>query len=377
MKSFSYPKITAVRIKSAQLPTSKPVKPFKSATAAIRSLLLPFSQLVFCASALSQEQQHPDHDSTYYTSFAKDITARFYFSRKYTRLELERAEGVSKFVYEPNTSLNMGIGATYQSLTLNLAYGFGFLNNDKEKGKTKYLDLQSHLYGRKWTIDLFGQFYKGYYLQPKGLAAKDGESYYIRPDLHINLMGISVYRLLNPERFSYRAAMLQNERQEKSSGSFLLGLETYYGEVKADSSLVPTELANRYRQTGVRKLLFARVGPGAGYAHTFVIQKQFFVSASLTANLGVCYIRQSGVTKGDKVTVNPSYIYRLVAGYDKSNFNINFSVVGNQLVLKTVTTEDRYFITTGNYRLTFAKRFTPGARLKKRLHPIDKLLMRK
>lgn len=342
----------------------------------LRFLFTACIQLLIVAFAAAQPQP-PDHDSTYYTSFAKSVTGRFYLSRKYTRLELERPEGASKFVYEPNTSLNMGIGATYQSLTVNLAYGFAFLNNDEKKGKTKYVDLQSHLYARKWTIDLFGQFYKGYYLTPQGLAAKDGNSYYIRPDLHLNVYGAAAYRLLNPARFSYRAAMVQNERQEKSSGSFLLGIETYYGQIKADSSLVPSVLSDIYRQKGVRKLWFAKIGPGAGYAHTFVIEKKFFFTASLTANLGISYIHQvAGEIKGNKVTISPSYIYRLVAGYDHANFNINFSVVGNQLVLKAVTSEDRYFITTGNYRLTFAKRFEPGPRLKKRLHPVDNLLLK-
>jgi hypothetical protein len=349
--------------------SDKPVLP-------LRVLFTVCIQLLVVALAMAQPQP-PDHDSTYYTSFAKSVTARFYFSRKYTRLELERPEGASKFVYEPNTKLNMGIGATYQSLTVNLAYGFGFLNNEKDKGKTKYVDLQSHLYGRKWTIDLLCQFYKGYYLTPQGLAAKDANSYYIRPDLHLNVYGAAAYRLLNPTRFSYRAAMVQNERQEKSSGSFLLGIESYYGLIKADSSLVPAVLSDIYRQKGVRKLWFAKIGPGAGYAHTFVIEKKFFFSASLTANLGISYIHQvAGDTKGNKVTITPGYIYRMVGGYDHGNFNINFSVVGNQLVLKTVNTEDRYFITTGNYRITFAKRFEPGPRLKKRLHPINMLLLR-
>ena len=62
--------------------------------------------------------------------------------------------------------------------------GFARFNPNEEKGKTKYLDLQGHFYTRKWNVAFFGRiFYKGYYLTPAGLAAPQGEPYYIRPDM--------------------------------------------------------------------------------------------------------------------------------------------------------------------------------------------------
>ena len=326
----------------------------------------------------SAAQQLPDHDSLYYQSFAKFVTARFYFSQKYTTLELEKDSYITRFRYLPNTSLNTGIGVTYNSLTLNLGYGFGFLNPDKDKGKTKYLDLQSHVYGRKWTIDLFGQFYKGYYLSPKGLGAADPGQYYIRPDVNISLAGVAIYNLLNPYKFSYRAALLQNEKQKKSAGSFLAGIELYYGSISADSSLVPSSIANQYLQRGVRRLRFFKVGPGAGYAYTQVMGKHFFLTGSLTGNLSVDYSRQEGGNgKGSRVSVSPGYIYRIVMGYDNGNFNVNASLVGNQLSVKSSNFDNKYFINTGNFRLTLAKRIMPGTKLKKRLHPIDRLLEKK
>jgi Domain of unknown function (DUF4421) len=323
-------------------------------------------------------QQLPDHDSLYYQSFAKFVTVRFYFSQKYTTLELEKDSHISRFRYLPNTSLNAGIGATYNSLTLNLGYGFGFLNPDTEKGKTKYLDLQSHIYGRKWTIDLFGQFYKGYYLSPKGLGSADSEKYYIRPDIKISLAGAAVYNLLNPDKFSYRAALLQNEKQKKSAGSFLAGVELYYGSITADSSWVPLSIANQYQQRGVKRLRFFKFGPGAGYAYSLVMGAHFFLTGSLTGNLSVDYSRQEGGNgKETRVSVSPGYIYRIVLGYDNGDFNINASLVGNQLSVKSSNLNNRYFINTGNFRLTLAKKMMPGPKLKKRLHPIDRLLEQK
>jgi hypothetical protein len=335
---------------------------------------------VTCSACYQQSaaQQLPDHDSLYYQSFAKFVTARFYFSQKYTTLELEKDSYITRFRYLPNTSLNIGVGATYHSLTVNLGYGFGFLNPDKEKGKTRYLDLQSHVYGRKWTIDLFGQFYKGYYLSPKGMGSADPAKYYIRPDIKASLAGLAVYNLLNPDKFSYRAALLQNEKQKKSAGSFVVGAELYYGVIRADSSLVPSLLANQYESPGSRTLRFIKIGPGAGYAYTFVINKYFFLTGSLTGNLSLDYVSQKAASgTGSKIFVNPGYIYRIVFGYDYNNWNINTSLVGNQISVKAFDYNSKYLINAGNFRITLAKRLMPPHQLKKKLKPIDELLEKK
>lgn len=321
--------------------------------------------------------QSPDHDSTYYQSFPKYITYRFFFAQKFTGVALQRNAYAGNFRYLPNTAVNIGIGATYKIITVNLGYGLGFLKSDQLKGKTRYLDLQARIYPRKWVIDLFGQFYKGYYLSPKGLAAKDPDSYYIRPDLKIHLMGVAAYRLLNSEQFSYRAPFLQNEKQKKSAGTFLAGAELYYGVIAADSSLVPTAISGPNVQNGLRSIYFFKIGPGAGYAYTLVVKNDFFLTGSLTGNLSFDYSRQNGGRgDGDKYSLSAGYIYRLVAGYDKGTWNINFSLVGNSLSIKASDLNDKYYINVGTYRFTLAKRIKIGKRLKKNLQPIDDLLPR-
>jgi Domain of unknown function (DUF4421) len=316
-----------------------------------------------------------DHDSSYYQSFERYITARVFLSQKFAGLELERASNIARFRYLPNTRMNLGVGVTYQSISLNLGYGFGFLNTDHERGKTKAIDLQTHIYGRKWTIDLAGHLHKGMYLTPRGFGASKPDSFYLRPDIGIQLLGISAYRLLNPSKFSYRAALIQNEKQKKSAGSFLVGAEIYYGKIKADSSLVPSVLADRYSQKGVRQLNFFKIGPGVGYAYTLVIRRDFFLTGSLCASLSLAYSKQAGVNgKADKFELNKAFIYRLVAGYDKNNWNVNFSLVGNQMTVAAVSSPDKYFLSSGDFRFTLARRITPGKKLSRKLHPIDNII---
>ncbi len=159
-------------------------------------------------------------DSIYYDDYTEQITGRFYFSQKYTSLVVDNKDDQFDLTYRPNTTFNMGVGASYDWFTLNLAYGFGFLNQDEERGETEYLDLQAHFYGQKVNLDLFGEFYNGSYLYPQGKATTDG-SFYLRPDLRIAELGASVQYVFNDDRFSFRAASIQTQRQKKSAGTLL------------------------------------------------------------------------------------------------------------------------------------------------------------
>lgn len=168
------------------------------------------------------------HDSSYYRSYPGQVTSRFYFSQKYTSLRLRNKKENYTLNYVPNTNLTMGIGATYKWATLNLAYGFEFLNPDSHKGKTRYLDLQFHGYGDKIVIDLLGQFYKGFYLYPKGRGT-DLDQFYKRPDLTVNLIGATAQYVFNNKRFSFRSSVFQSEWQRKSAGTILAGFERMRG----------------------------------------------------------------------------------------------------------------------------------------------------
>ncbi len=155
----------------------------------------------------------------------------------------------------------------------------------------------------------------------------------------------------------------------------MLGADIYYGRIKADSSLVPESLPVNYSQKGVRRLDFIKIGPGVGYAYTYVISKYFFATGSLSGSLTFDYSNQKGVeNKSEKFAVNTGFIYRIVAGYNKDSWNINVSLVGNQMTVAAASSSDNFLLRGGNLRLTFAKRLTPGKNLSRTLHPIDKMI---
>ena len=91
----------------------------------------------------------------------------------------------------------------------------------------------------------------------------------------------------NVDRFSYRAALTENDVQTKSAGSLLFGGEAYYGSIKGDSSLVPVEVRGNFSQFGVDKINFFSIGPGIGYAYTLVIEKHFYITGSAIGSIDV------------------------------------------------------------------------------------------
>ncbi len=320
--------------------------------------------LAGCISATAQRTAN--YDSDYYESFTDQVTGRVYFSQKYTNLILLSKHREDDLRYRPNTTLNFGVGATYGWFTLNLAYGFDFLNEgDDSKGKTRYLDLQSHVYTRKMSIDIFGQFYKGFYLYPEGTAAP-AKNWYTRPDIKVRHMGVAAYYIMDWDKLSMRAAMLQTEWQKKSAGSLLVGGEVYYGTTKGDSALVPSALEAIYDQRGVTKFRYFDIGPGIGYAYTFVWKEHWYAMGGITGSFPINFqkdIRYGAAEK--KTSISPDLMYRAGLGYSNERMNISITWVNNSFQSKGGF--GKYRINTGNVRLNAAYRFMPGSRLKDRI----------
>lgn len=315
--------------------------------------------ILFIVDALYAQKDFP-HDTAYYETFPYKIVGRIFLSKKYVHLNFPAKDNnLAGMEYKANSKLNLGVGITFRHFSINLFNGFSFLNNkDSAKGKTKGLDAQLHLYPRKWAIDLLILFPKGFYLDPKGFAAPNANTYYYRPDIQFTLLGLSAYHVPNKQKFSYRAAIVQSEWQKKSAGSLLYGAQAFYGSIKGDSALVPKKVQNDFAQAGITKINFFTVGPGLGYAYTLVMARHFFLTGSLVANLDVNFTSEDGASKNSKVSLNPAEVYKAAAGYNSDNWNLSVNLTGNGLWFKGASTPHTYFWPTGKYQIVLAKKFT-------------------
>jgi hypothetical protein len=338
-------------------------------------LLYPLS-FIFISLARGQNSV-PDHDTSYYNTYRSMLTARAYLSRKYTVLTFDPPAPAASFNYRSVTSLNIGIGATYHAFTLNIGVGINKFNPNQEKGQTKYLDLQGHFYARKWNLDLLGEFYKGYYLTPEGLAAPAGKPYYLRPDMGLSLVGFAMYRALNERKFSYQAGLLQNEWQKKSAGSILIGAEIYYGSIYGDSSLAPTLVDPSQSALEINKFHYFSFGPGIGYGYTLVYKEHFFILGSATINLAFRYsteISTSLNTSASHFGFRPNYILHAGAGYNGNKWSLSVLWIDTELLMKGQSTDYGYTVSVGNYRLIYARRFSLDRKTKQLLAPIPEII---
>jgi hypothetical protein len=322
--------------------------------------------VVFPFSAIGQEKPTDE----YYEVFPTELTTRYYFSRKYTAWQVGDKTGGTTYRFEPNTTLNMGVGATYQNLTLNLAYGFDFLNPDLGQGDSKYLDLQAHMYPKKLVIDFFGQFYRCYHVANSAPFGSASDRFTVLPDMRVRKLGASVQYLFNGDKLSLRAAFLQNEWQKKSAASALLGFEMYGGTAYNEGGMLLPSLTNE--QIGrYDRSRFLEFGPNAGYVATLVIKRHFFLTGSVSTNLGVAYL--SSFEGGQRETywqVRPNLFARGFAGYNGRQWSVNINYVHNRVNLPSTKAYDNT-IMTGNYRFNLVYRIAPGPKLGRSLGKLD------
>ena len=319
-------------------------------------VLLPFLFFIISMGRINA-QKKVVNNTDYYETLPQKITTRLYLNQKFLKFTIPSANQTD-IEYKANTKLNLGIGVTYHNFSANIFYGFKALNKDTAKGKTKGLDLQLHLYPRRWAIDLIALFPKGYHLEPKGFAINNPNKYYYRPDIQLKLIGISAYQVPNKEKFSYRAAITQNEWQKKSAGSALYGGTLYYGTAKGDSALVPKSLENSFAQKGINNLNFMAIGVGGGGAYTLVMDKHFFITASVVGNLDLTLTSEDGTGgKKRKTTIGPSVVAKGAIGYNSPNWSVSVNGLGTALWTKGASSPNKYYLPAGAIRLAITKKF--------------------
>lgn len=308
-------------------------------------------------------------DTAYYIAFPEKLTTRIYTSRKFTSLLIKDKLSNQDYRLDPNTTLNLGLGLTYQGLSLNLAYGFRFLNPEIGKGPSRYLDFQTHAYPKNWVMAFFLQFYKGYHLDEKGLGSSNPELYYLLPEMRLRKVGANVQYLFNGDKISLRAAFLQSEWQKKSAGSFLAGMEIYGGGASNPEGILPEGMVIAARDFNAFR--FFQFGPNAGYVHTLVIKKHFFITGFFSTNLNLSYSKfQYPDQKAHALGVNSNLFLRGYVGYNSERWSINTSYLNNSVKLLGVQDFNNRF-DTGNYRINFVYRFTVGPKLKPYLDYLD------
>ena len=304
-------------------------------------------------------------DSLFVRDLSNRPTVRAYLSTKFNSV-IFRADGASRDLrYEPNGHYNIGIGASYKRLTLNIGLPMPFVPSDvAEKGRTRYLDAQATLHSNKQASNLFLQVFKGYHITSYGLEQlgwSQTTDYPYRSDVVQFNIGLSTLRIVDDEHFSYRATFNQDAWQQRTRGSWLYGGYATCYALNADSSIIPSALQNEFNSTyGLTQGLFIDLGPMGGYAHTFVYQRHWFLTLSGALGVGpsVQRIRISDTDVKDiRVDFGPGWHAQFRGGI---GYNSRYYYAGmffnQENVAYLLRSQDRYGWEVGNFRVMVAMR---------------------
>ena len=279
-------------------------------------------------------------DSSYIGFYEQKLSVKLYLSKNFIWLsEVVEEDPEKDIVYMPNNPANLGVGLSWKNSVLSFSYGYGFdFLRDKEFGRTKSMDFQFHNYGRKHVIDLFIQKYKGFYIDEKDVI--------LYPDLQIRQYGLHGQYVLNGKKFSYRAALDQNEIQLRSAGSFTFGGGVYFTNIKTEEHSFLDD------QHEINNFQF---GISGGYAHTWVINKNWFISGSVTVgiNFGDESFRKFG---SRNFGVSPTVFPRFSVGFDKYDWSLGLNYINN-FIFPSFSENSHIGIFSGSFQLSFTRRF--------------------
>jgi hypothetical protein len=303
-------------------------------------------------------------DSAYVQNYQHDLVLRVYASQKYSVQTIFDRGEKTNLAYRPSNGYVVGLGFNYKFLGINIGTIFPFARPDINRyGKTKYLDLQSHIYLRAITIDFYTGNYKGFYLSNSVSVLGTlpvATDLYTRGDITTYSGGLCVYANLNPTKYSFKAPYKQNEWQKRSAGQPTLGFELYMVGSEADSSFIPSNTADRNLFEGIdfNKWRFYTFNLSCGYAYTFVMRKRFFVMAGINGSIGVGLFELTPVysAKMNQIFPNFSLNQRLGIGYQFDKLFVGMSFANFQYYTPTPVNQTYIRWETGNLRFNIARR---------------------
>lgn len=276
--------------------------------------------------------------NVYIADYKQKLIVTGFITREFVTVSVEDKN--QNITYMPNNPAEFGLGFSWKNSVLSFAYGYGFdFMRDKKLGKTKSFDLQFHHYSRKYVVDFFMQRYKGFYMEDQ----KDKEAEHVlAPNLELRQYGVHGLYVFNHDRFSYKAAYVHNEKQLRSAGSFLLGGGVHYTRIRSDSSFVYNKFNN------------IQFGVSLGYTYTWVIGSKWFINAAFTTGINFGCESFSKIGK-QKLEVYPTVFPRMSVGYDRDNWSLGLTYLGNTTF--PVFSEDiKMGLISGQFLLSYYRR---------------------
>jgi hypothetical protein len=212
----------------------------------------------------------------------------------------------------PNTPLNVGLGFSIKNTFLDLGYSWGLGNTLENRDiiRSKTVDFQLHAYGKRYILDLYFQQYRGFYI-----AADRIEMY---PDMSVRQYGAEYSYVFNGNRFSTKAAFAQGEKQLRSAGSVIGGINFYLTRIGSPPDLL---VGNERLVNNIQ------LGTNAGYGYSYVIDAHWLLSGALTGGVNFGNLVEK-FGRGD-IEVSFNTFARIAIGYNRENWGVSLFFLNN------------------------------------------------
>jgi len=303
----------------------------------------------------------PLQDTTnhYFEDLTHLLSLTLFTLNKTSALDLINADK-ERITLRPNGSTNLGVGFNYRFIGLAVSIGLPRTQSNIEKyGQTTRLDVQISYFGKRIGLDGFLQGYKGYYMvNPEDYVDWHNPYYPQNQDLQVISFGANAFYIFNHKKFSYKAAYLRTMVQKKSAGSFSSGIFFHSDVVKSDSGLIPQDVNDYiWADFNLKDFNAFSIGLSAGYQHTFVIKKNFFISLQATPGLGYRRLSVESLDHqtGDVNELAWKFLARFSLGYEFKHFYVGAK---GSTIFRTIK-YDSYTIDLGTeqLRIIVGKRF--------------------
>lgn len=312
-----------------------------------------------------------NYNKNYYSNLNNQFILRFYGLYKTNNVNISKEDMTLE--YKPNGVFSIGVGFNYKFLGLGFSFGAPSSAKSNEKyGTTQRLDFQVSIISKAIGLDGFLQIYKGYYIaNPNDFIEWKDENYPQLSDMKVLTLGLNAFYLFNSDKYSYRAAFIGNQVQNKSSGSITAGLFGTFDQVKTDNGFVPASLSDSVQtEFDLKSFQAYTIGLSVGYMYTFVFGKGFFLSLAAVPGMGYRHydLERLDDSKETKDQLAVQLLGRIALGYTMNRLYINFNTIFN--VRNYNYKSYNLSLSTEQLRLTLGIRFqTKASKKRNQIHP--------
>lgn len=272
-----------------------------------------------------------NHDSTYIKSYVDQWAVRIVAANKYNYFNIRDGQNGTNIRFMPNYGINLGAGVAYKWFAVDLTFRIGIKGMDDFES-SEFLDFQGRVFSSKQYLEGSLQYYFGHKINNiGGINVPVGEIDRVRDDIRTINIGLSYLYAFNYDKFSLKAPFILNEVQRKSAGSFIFGASFDFFNMNADSSVIPSPLAEYFdEQLHLVDISTISLAANFGYMYTFSWKERFFLTLGLIPGLNF-NLGDSKAENRENFKWNVSYKIKAMnaIGYNGERFFTGIQLIGD------------------------------------------------